>query len=143
MALQGAMVAMICDQRFSVLDWAAFVCYGLSPPAKGGSQGKADPKESMGQLKMELEDLLGALSLTENKHMRPMPDVLQTALTWFTEHGCRSVSKMLKATAPFTEAGVSKTSKFELTTAGQDFQLVEALALKRGPARILLKNLDL
>ena len=142
------MVSMINDRRFSVMQWAAFVCYGLPAsmlPAQAAAElpAQARPKVGMGQLKMELEDLLGELNLSANKHTRPMPHVLQAALSWFEEQGYKSINEMLEATAPFTDVGVSKTSKFEITAAGQEFQLVEALALKRGPARILLKNLDL
>ena len=72
-----------------------------------------------------------------------MPHALQAALAWFDEQKYESVERMLEANAPFTDVGVSTTSTFQLTAAGQEFQLVEALALKRGPARILLKNLDL
>ena len=150
-ALQGAMLSMIKDRRFTVLQWAAFVCYGLPTatlpaqtaalPARAAHKAGADA--SRHQLKMELEDLIGALNLTENKHTRPMPHALQVALTWFNEQGYESIDKMLEAHAPFTDVGVSKTSKFEVTAAGGEFKLVEVLALKRGPARILLKNLDL
>ena len=72
-----------------------------------------------------------------------MPDALQAALTWFGDQGYESVDKMLEANVPFTDVGTSKTFKFELTAAGRELQLVEALALKNGPTRILLKNLDL
>ena len=141
-ALQGAMVSMINDRRFSVKQWAAFVCYGLPAAVL-----PAHPEAKPSQLKMELEDLLGDLNLTEKKHTRPMPDALQAALTWFSEQGYKSVDEMLEANAPFTDVDASKVgvkgSKFELTAAGQEFQLVEALALKPGMARILLKNLDL
>ena len=60
-ALQGAMIAMIQDHRFSVMKWAAFVCYGLPLPAQAG------PEESTDQLKVELEDVIGTLNLTEKK----------------------------------------------------------------------------
>ena len=68
---------------------------------------------------------------------------LQAALTWFIEQGYESVDKMLEANAPFTNVDAAKTSKLELTAAGKEFQLVEALALKPGQAKILLKHLDL
>ena len=133
-ALQGAMIAMIHDRRFSVMEWAAFVCYGLP---------QAGPDESTDQLKVELEDVIGTLNLNEKKHTRPMPDVLQVALTWFSDQGYASVDEMLGANAPFTTIGASKSGTFKITAAGENFQLVEALALKNGPARILLKNFDL
>ena len=136
-ALQGAMRSMIHDHRFSVMEWAAFVCYGLPLPAQAG------PEESTDQLKVELEDVIATLHLTEKKHTRPMPHVLQAALTWFSDQGYASIDEMLRANAPFTTIGVSKSGPFKITAAGENFQLVEALALKNGPARILLKNFDL
>ena len=149
-ALQGAMVSMINDRRFSVMQWAAFVCYGL-PAARLPAQpavvlpAQADTNESMGQLKAQLEDLLGDLKLTEKKHTRPMPHPLQAALAWFKEQRYESVGKMLEANAPFTDVGTRKAEDktFKLTATGEEFQLVKALALKNGMARILLKNLDL
>ena len=119
------------------------MCYGLPVAALPALPAETSATDSKGELKQQLVDLLCGLNLSEKKHTRPLPHALQAALAWFGEKGYRSVAQMLEATAPFTDVGVSKTSKFDLTSAGQEFELVEVLALKRGPARILLKNLDL
>ena len=136
-ALQGAMVSMIRDRRVSVMQWAAFVCYGL-PAAELPAQ--ADENASGTQLQAELQDLFGARNLLSKCDL---------ALEWFKAQGYASMVKMLEADKSMllvTEEmqridpdKMLKANKEMLVT--KEMELVISLGLKPGKAKLLLMDL--